>query len=178
MIKIYTERLMLLALEIHAMRLLTTSRTELETHLGLNHSSMEVDPFYQCEIDNAMKYLLEKMEAHPEAFPWYSPWEIVLRETNTVIGGIGFVGPPDENGVVNFGYHIDQNRQRKGYATEAVEALVRWAMSYETVKAVQATTLPENVPSQHVLLKNGFLQTGEGEDEGRRVIVFTKMKVV
>lgn len=176
MIKIYTERLMLFALDMQAMRLLLTGRTALEEYLGLQHSAMQVDPLYQREIDDAMRFLADKMEAHPESFPWYSPWEIVLRETNTAIGGIGFAGPPDEQGVAGFGYHIDERHQRNGYASEAVQGLIRWALSYEQVKALQASTLPDNKGSIGVLLKNGFTPVGEGEDEGRKVILFRKLK--
>ncbi|MFE2557652.1 GNAT family N-acetyltransferase [Streptomyces sp. NPDC059352] len=57
----------------------------------------------------------------PGAFRLY---EIRLRETGVSIGGIGFHGPPDELGVATIGYGLTPGARGRGYATEALRALV------------------------------------------------------
>lgn len=60
----------------------------------------------------------------PGAFRLY---EIRLRETGVSIGGIGFHGPPDELGVATIGYGLTPGARGRGYATEALRALVEIA---------------------------------------------------
>src|ERR1700679_781002 len=44
-----------------------------------------------------------------------------------VVGGIGFFGPPREDGEVEVGYGIVPSRQGRGYATEALQAMLAMA---------------------------------------------------
>jgi len=177
MITLETPRLRLPALDIMHTELLVTDRPELERRLGLNVSHMRIDPLYQKEIDEAMPWLLRKAEEFPEAYPWFSPWEIIHREFNLAIGGMGFAGPPDENGRVIFGYHVDENHQRKGYASEAAEALCAWAFEDPRVQAIAATIPPGNFSSQRVVRKNGFLPAGQIFQEGMELYVFEKRRI-
>lgn len=66
--------------------------------------------------------------------------------------------------MVEIGYSIDEAYRRQGCATEAVSALVRWALAQAGVRLVTAQTEPGNLSSQRVLLKNGFVQEGFGEE--------------
>jgi len=53
-----------------------------------------------------------------------------------------------------------------GYATEAVRALVAWALGQDGVARVTARCDPENTASVRVLEKTGFVRTGvDGELE-------------
>jgi ribosomal-protein-alanine N-acetyltransferase len=64
--------------------------------------------------------------------------------------------------------------QRRGYASEAVEALVGWAFGHPEVTRVIAETYPELVPSVGVLEKTGFRLIGAGSEE--RVIRFERRR--
>src|SRR5258708_6060138 len=46
-------------------------------------------------------------------------WLIIERNTNTVVGDIGFMGPPSAEGSLEIGYSVIPDRRRRGYATEA-----------------------------------------------------------
>jgi len=59
-----------------------------------------------------------------------------------------------------------EEHQRKGYAPEAVSALLDWAFSQNDVTRIIAETLHDGIPSQKVLLKNGFQFIGKGSEEG------------
>ncbi|MEW2326250.1 GNAT family protein [Micromonospora chersina] len=91
---------------------------------------------------------------------------IVERETGLLVGGIGLKWPPTE-GAVEFGYGLVASRRCRGYATEAVRALVAHARTLPGVTLVYATVDPANVPSVRVLEKAGLRRDGTVDsDEG------------
>lgn len=96
--------------------------------------------------------------------------QVVETETRLVVGGIGFFGPP-ENGCVEIGYGIVPSRQRRGYASEALAAMLAHAWSFPDVKEVHAGTTDDNPASQRVLAKAGFGYVGKDGDELRYSLV-------
>jgi GNAT superfamily N-acetyltransferase len=81
--------------------------------------------------------------------------QVVERASGLVVGGIGFFGPP-RGGEVEIGYGIVPSRQGRGYATEALQAMIVMAWADSRVAIVVAGTDPGNVASQRVLGKAGF----------------------
>jgi RimJ/RimL family protein N-acetyltransferase len=63
-----------------------------------------------------------------------------------VIGDVGFVGPPGEDGVVEIGFSVIPSYRGRGIATEAVRALSRWGLSQPTVLSILARCEPGNGP--------------------------------
>jgi ribosomal-protein-alanine N-acetyltransferase len=80
---------------------------------------------------------------------------LMLADT-TRVGDLGFRGPPDEEGTVEIGYRVRDEHRRCGYATEAADALVRWALSQEGVARVVATCERRNTASIGVLERIGM----------------------
>lgn len=66
--------------------------------------------------------------------------------------------------VVEIGYGVDKAFRGRGFATEAVGALVDWGREREDVDAIWAETLTANLPSRRVLEKSGFRRCGESSD--------------
>jgi RimJ/RimL family protein N-acetyltransferase len=162
---IESERLKMIPLTHQLLQLLHSTRAAMEKSLGLNISNMQVDAFYANEVEDAMlNFWLPKTLAHPEAYKWYTSWEIVLRSTNTIIGGMGFAGEPNEMGEAEIGYMIDQQYQNKGYASEALKLLTNWAFGHEKVEAIIVHTYEDNLPSRKILTKNGFVEIDRKED--------------
>ena len=86
--------------------------------------------------------------------------------TDVVVGGVGFHGPPDEQGRAEIGYGIAAPLRGQGIATSAVGEL-RALPSLPGVTAFVAHTDPGNPASQRVLERNGFVRDG-ADDEGLR----------
>jgi RimJ/RimL family protein N-acetyltransferase len=84
----------------------------------------------------------------------------------TAVGVCGFKGLPDEDGTVEIGYSVLPGHQRKGYASEAVAALVEWAFAHDEVRRVIAETFPDLGASVRVLERNGFAPVGAEGAEG------------
>ena len=80
---------------------------------------------------------------------------VVERHTSTVVGGAGFFGPP-QDGEVEIGYGIVPSRQRRGYATEAVQAMVADIFQVDSVLTVTANVDLDNPASIRVLEKSGM----------------------
>lgn len=92
--------------------------------------------------------------------PWRHGFFVVDRESRSVIGTVGFKGPPDSTGMVEIAYGIVPSCEGQGYATEAAAALVGFASASRQVRLVRAHTLPASNASTRVLVKCGFRCTG------------------
>ena len=128
----------------------------------------EMQTLYLNENDTEMKQayyeMIEGMKKNKGQEEWTSDWNIMLLSDMITVGGIGFKGSPNEDGIVEVGYGIDENYRRNGFATEALDNIVKWALSFPEVKAVQAQTEVNNTISQKVLLHNGFQHVGQGAE--------------
>jgi len=116
----------------------------------------------------ALRFVLERLEQAPAEAEWWM-YFVVLRvegRRGILVGSAGYKGPPAPDGTVEIGYSIVGDRRRKGYASEAVRALLERAFAFPEVRRVIAETLPELVPSIGVLEKCGFAPVGAGSDPG------------
>ena len=89
-------------------------------------------------------------------------YRITRLADGLAIGGIGFKGQP-EDGCVEIGYGLARSARGRGYAAEAVVALLAIAASHELSRVIADTTL-DNVASQRTLIRAGFRLVGsDGE---------------
>jgi [ribosomal protein S5]-alanine N-acetyltransferase len=129
---------------------------------------MAVPPDWPPELydADATRYTLERLRADPREQGW---WLYYFAghdgDAPRLVGCGGFKGPPDA-GIVEIGYSVLEPYRRRGYATEATEALCRRAFENEGIFAVIAETLPELTPSIGVLERAGFERIGEGSAPG------------
>jgi RimJ/RimL family protein N-acetyltransferase len=82
----------------------------------------------------------------------------------TLSGAVG--GFPKPQGDAEIGYSTLPGFQRKGYGTEAAQALVDWLLRQETVRSVSAQTFPSLPESIKVMERCGMTFVGPGDDEG------------
>ena len=95
----------------------------------------------------------------------FGVWLIIERASGTVVGDIGFHGPPSNDRTVEIGYAIVPSRRRRGYATEAAGAIAGWALRQPVIETVVARCDPENQASIRTLERSGFERTGEVEGQ-------------
>jgi RimJ/RimL family protein N-acetyltransferase len=88
-------------------------------------------------------------------------WTIIDKKTNTMVADICFKGEPNEQGEIEIGYGTHAEFQGNGIMTEAVGGILEWAFAQPKVAAVLAETDIENVASERILEKNGFVLNRE-----------------
>ena len=121
------------------------------------------------ELKVAYSEMLEGCLQHMDEWEWYAMWNIELIN-GTRVGDLNFKGL-DENGVTEIGYVILGEYQDQGYATEAVKAVTEWALQKNNVTAIEAETDVNNIISQKVLAKCGFIANGVIGEEGPRFVL-------
>ena len=117
---------------------------------------------------------VERLRRQLETDPRGSGWTLhylVLREAagdgrRDLVGVAGYAGPPSSDGAIEIGYAIAEEHQRRGYATEAVQALIDRAFAEPSVVVVIATTYASLAPSIGVLTKTGFAQVSSDLETG------------
>ncbi len=77
------------------------------------------------------------------------------RDTGELVGDVG-LSPADEPGVIKIGYTMSPSFQGRGYATEAVAALITYAFETLGAEVVRAYASAENLPSIRVAEKAGM----------------------
>lgn len=87
---------------------------------------------------------------------------VVLKETNIPIGICGFL-KREELDHPDLGYAFLPEHCGKGYAREAVTAVLSEDMNAHSLNTVLAVTLPDNTSSNRLLKKVGFNQEGTVE---------------
>ncbi|MFD8825481.1 GNAT family N-acetyltransferase [Streptomyces sp. NPDC059605] len=92
----------------------------------------------------------------------FGNYEIRCREDGRAIGGMGFHGPMDGNGSVTIGYGLVPSARGKGYASEALRELLRFARTLGVTR-VKGDADHDNTASQHVMTAAGMRPAGEDE---------------
>jgi RimJ/RimL family protein N-acetyltransferase len=114
----------------------------------------------------AIAMQLEQVDAGVDRGP-FGHFHVILAEENVVIGDIGFHTPPDDLGEVSIGFGIVPAARGRGYAREALRALLDWALAQPEVRSVHADTDLVNLASQRVLVGAGMRLIA---DEGDRKV--------
>jgi aminoglycoside 6'-N-acetyltransferase len=113
---------------------------------------------------------IESMAARTPGEPggWVQ-FSVEERESGVLVGDVGLSPADGEPGVIKVGYTMDPAFQGRGYATEAVSALVAFAFDVLGAGLVRAYASAENLPSIRVAEKVGmhlverFQRTEDGE---------------
>ena len=133
-------------------------------------SREEMIKFIESQTVDVLKPAYEEMLngclKNPDQWEWYAIWMIELKN-GTHIGELCFKGL-DSNGIAEIGYGISDKYRNNGYATEAVKAVLKWALNNPNVTAVEAEADFNNTASKRVLEKCGFILNGKIGEEGPR----------
>jgi ribosomal-protein-alanine N-acetyltransferase len=87
-------------------------------------------------------------------------WCIVLRETNRVVGTIGYMSYNADNSTVEIGYSLAREQWGKGLMTEALEAVICETFRALKVHRIEAMHFTDNPASGRVMAKCGMTHEG------------------
>ena len=89
-----------------------------------------------------------------------SPAAWLIVEDGEIVGLCSITKAFPTPGTVEIGYGLAPNRRGRGHAAAAIAELLAWARSEPDIAAVTADTAVDNLPSQRVLERNGFIRVG------------------
>ena len=116
------------------------------------------DEFYD-HFTEQYNALLAEQEAGTCVF------HVLVGEDGTVLGRFNLVDL--EDGTAELGYRVAQRVAGRGVATSTVRELCRIAAAQYGLRRLRAATTFDNVASQKVLTKAGFVPAGPAEPGGR-----------
>jgi RimJ/RimL family protein N-acetyltransferase len=111
---------------------------------------------YPTEGDLVVAGIACEAGEHYDETGQFGVYQVLLHETGEVIGGVGFIHPP-ESGAVEVGYGLADSARGRGLASEALRAVAAWAAEHG-VTLVVAMTATDNVASQRVVERVGFVR--------------------
>lgn len=153
-VKIETERLLL--------RELTYDDYEALYAVLADSDIMEHYP-YTFDEARVRRWITRNIERYEQ--DGFGLWAVVLKETGAVIGDCGITMQNIHGAMLpEIGYHIRRDAQRKGYASEAAAACIRFAFENYDFPAVYSYMKYTNIPSQRTAMKNGMTFVEEYED--------------
>lgn len=120
---------------------------------------------------DVMELRLRELEENPGLQPWLLR-AIALRGQRIHVGHIGFHTAPGADylaelspGGVELGYGVLESWRRLGVASEAIDAMMRWAREVHQVERFVVSISPGNMPSLGLAAKLGFRKIGSHVDE-------------
>lgn len=123
------------------------------------------DEFFD-RFDERHNALLAEQEAGTCVF------HVLVDEDGTVLGRFNLVDL--ENCTAELGYRVAQSVAGRGVATATVRELCRLAATQYGLRKVTAVTTLDNIASQMVLTKAGFVQVGPADINGRPATRFER----
>lgn len=85
-------------------------------------------------------------------------WGVTIKENSKMIGIMGHYKISCENFRSEIGYMILPEYNGLGYTTEAVNAILNYGFNTLKLHSIEAIIDPNNIASERVLQKNGFVK--------------------
>ena len=124
-------------------------------------------PYHLCDSPLASPEVLTMLAQLTDGIRLvFSPAAWMIVEDGEIVGLISPTQPLDATDrSLRIGYGVAPTRQGRGVATRAVADLATWAGVDDRVHAMTAETSVDNMASQAVLSRNGFLVVGQRVDD-------------
>ena len=120
--------------------------------------------YSNSDVENAGAKICESMNESLESIHHLiksqESWAIVLKENDKVIGSISLSDINRHDRYKEIEYIISMNYQNKGYATEAVKCLLKYAFTELDLLVVAVCHYSSNLKSKRVIEKCGFTYEG------------------
>jgi [ribosomal protein S5]-alanine N-acetyltransferase len=130
----------------------------LEEELNLNPTSRTISTELKEALENT---ILPNVAETNKNYLYSTLWTVISKADNRMVGDICIIGEPNTMGEIEIGYGTYDEFQGRGFMTEAVKCIIKWAKTEPKVNSILASTLKTNIASFKVLEKNNFTKTGE-----------------
>jgi [ribosomal protein S5]-alanine N-acetyltransferase len=155
---IETKRLIIKPLTYDQLKKYIKMDGSLEKELDLNEVSRTISP----ELKEALEQtILPNVADETKNYLYSTIWTIMLKAENKMVGDLCFVGEPNLAGEIEIGYGTYDEFRNKGFMTEAVGGMIKWAEKQPDILSIIAGTDKTNIASFTILEKNNFVKSGE-----------------
>lgn len=125
--------------------------TEAEISILLN---LKTDAAYQKEL----KRYQAGYTSYNRSFVIF---QLIKKESGGIIGGCALHSWSEEHRRAELGYEVNEEEdKRKGYMTEAVEAIITYGFNHMNLNRIEAVIAPDNDASMGVIKNFGFVREG------------------
>jgi RimJ/RimL family protein N-acetyltransferase len=155
-----TERLLIKPLSYDQLKEYTQLDNRLEQTLGLNSFTRTLPE----ELKEALEQVILPQVAISKNHLYATLWTVIDKERKLMVGDLCFKGAPNVQGELEIGYGTYDHFQGRGFMTEAIGAIVQWALTQPEVRAIIAETETSNISSHRTLSKNKFTVYKEVEN--------------
>ena len=157
---IETERLILKPLTYEQLKKYIKLNNSLEAELNLKESSRTISPEFKEALEQT---ILPNVADTSKNYLFSTLWTVISREENKMVGDLCFVGEPNIEGEVEIGYGTYEEFRKRGFMTEAVAGMIKWAEKQPNIRSIIASTEKSNIDSFSILERNNFIKSGETE---------------
>lgn len=134
------------------------------------------EKFYKSKVDNAN---------NSDVFGWsvFLKNEYTNSGKEEVIGQVTAQESGEDITIRDVGWYIDPIYQRKGYATEAIEAMLTYLFNEVGINGISSSAVKDNTASCKIFEKLGFSKTGEVTKESPYtfydgILTFSKYELI
>ena len=126
------------------------------------YSNPAVNQYILCNIPQNIE------EAKHDFYYWKNTFQrgdgayfaIARKEDNKIIGSIGLTGFNSYHKRIEVSYDLAQEYWQKGIMSKALKQICDYGFYEFKVNRIEANVVPQNLPSQNILIKNGFVVEG------------------
>jgi len=136
---------------------------EADPKLWLDRGFSDPDKYF-LNNPNPIKYRFPKVKQNPE-YAKYLLRVAVLKDNPIIIASAGFHDEPDSDGMIEIGFGVDKKYQGRGFGQELLHGMWDWVVNDPKTKTLRYTVSPDNLISQHIIKKFGFIFKGQQIDE-------------
>jgi [ribosomal protein S5]-alanine N-acetyltransferase len=119
--------------------------------------------WFSADMRELFPAYVKRLQVDPANLTW-GAWALIHTADQVVVGDLGFWGMPNQEGVTEIYYEIVAEYRNHGYATEAVKALVDWAIAQPQVTRIFAQCHVANVASIRILETIGMQKLWQNGD--------------
>lgn len=138
-------------------------------------AEQDMEKFYELESDpEVMRYIrggkprsyeqvrqkLQDNIDYYQKYPLFGVWAVIIKESEDFAGWV-CLKHLDQTPDLEVGYRLLQKFWRKGYASEATEAVIRYGFEICHLEKIYAVAQPENIASTGVMHKIGMQALGK-----------------
>ena len=134
-----------------------------DSNLWLDRGFSDPDQYF-LNNPNPIKHRLPRIRQNPE-YAKYLLRVAVLKDNPIVIASAGFHDAPDSDGMIEIGFSVDKKYQGEGFGQELLHGMWSWVVNDPQIKTLRYTVSPDNLISQHIIKKFGFIFKGQQIDD-------------